>query len=250
MPLFFIKETPVAGKVVKITGEDAHHISKVLRYKKGDIIEVSNGISYSGEGIIEEIDNKNNIIKVKIIKEEKDESGFTEITLFQAIPKGQKFDLIVQKNVEIGVKRIVPVFTKRIIPRYEEVKISDKIERWNKIAMEAAKQCKRKDIPLVEKPLNFQQLQEKIKNFDFFLVPWENEKSLTLKQVMNNIKKGEAQKIAIFIGPEGGFDEEEIKNCVEKGAIPLTLGKRILRTETAGFVVSTIMMYELADLGG
>lgn len=250
MPVFFINEKLEKGKIIEITGEDAHHISKVLRYEVGDIIEISDGFFSSGEGKIEDIDYKKNVIKIKIIKEEIEKSTFPEITLFQGIPKGQKFDLIIQKNVEIGVKRIVPVFTKRSIPRFEEEKIKSKIERWNKIAKEAAKQCMRKDIPVVEMPLNFFQLIDRINLFDAFLIPWENEKSMTLKDMMNKLKNNKARNIAVFIGPEGGFEEEEIIVCIKKGAIPLTLGKRILRTETAGFVVNAVLMYELSDLGG
>jgi 16S rRNA (uracil1498-N3)-methyltransferase len=172
-----------------------------------------------------------------------------KVDLYQGIPKSTKMDLIVQKCVELGVNRVFPVDTERVIVKASEEKgFSNKILRWQRIAEEAAKQSARGKVPDIESSVSFNIVLEKIKGYDLCIIPYEKENSTGLKHILrgkNNIKNA-----AVIIGPEGGFTENEVRKAEESGAIPVTLGPRILRTETAGFISLAIILYELGDMGG
>ena len=175
-----------------------------------------------------------------------------KIYLFQGLPKSQKMDLIVQKGTELGVAEFIPTITHRV-----DVKLKGefkKLDRLNRIALEAAKQSKRSIIPKVSEPIEFDEMIEKINSLDLVLVPYENAENFGIKKLVNNLEKnGSVEKIksvGIFVGPEGGIEEDEIEKLKENGAHIITLGKRILRTETAGFVATSLIQYELSDLGG
>lgn len=249
MHKFFINSENIDYKNNKIiiTGEDVNHITKVLRLRCGESIKISDGNGNEYIGIIEVFDKKS--VTCSIAEKFKNETEpKVKITLFQALPKAQKMDLIVQKCVEIGVCSIQTVITKRVVVDIKSKDISAKIERWNRIAMEAAKQSDRGIIPEVLEPIDFKSAVEKLKGMDISVVPYENEKVKDFKELFK--EKQNFKNAGIFIGPEGGFEDEEIKICIENGIEPVTLGPRILRTETAGFVSSTIVLYEACDMGG
>ena len=194
------------------------------------------------------MDKKEAIVKI-IKKLEINNESNIEIHLFQGLPKSSKMDLIVQKATELGVKEITPIITERVIVK-NEIGEFKKIDRYMRIALEACKQSKRSIIPDIKTPLEFDGLLTKLKEMDLILVPYENEEGYGIKNVIKDITEKDIKKIGIIIGPEGGFEESEINILKELGAYIITLGPRILRTETAGFVCISLIMYELGDLGG
>jgi len=250
MPRFFIFKEFNPDESVTISGDDARHIIKVLRYKPGDLLKLSDGRNTEAKAVIEEIDSKNLQIKTKILEKNITEYIKPAITLFQGLPKGEKPDLILQKNTEIGVSKFVPIITERTVTRISQMKLSSRIKRWEKIVLEASKQCMRTDIPEICEARSFDKGLEDIKDYDLAIIPWELERSCFLKQVLRGVKYHDDLKIAVFIGPEGGFSSVEIQKAESCGAIPVSLGPRILRTETASIAVCAAIMYELGELGG
>lgn len=240
----FVTEINFNTKTAIITGDDVKHLKNTLRYKVDDeIILIHNGIEY--QGVIIELYHDRILCKINDVIENKTEPS-TNIVLFQGLPKKSKMELIVQQNVEIGVTQIVPVVTKRTIVKInEENKENKKIERWKKISRESAKQSRRQIIPQIENIISFKKMIEVLNNSNKeIIVPFENEKTTTIKEVINKT----INEYAIVIGPEGGFDDNEIEALYKIGAHIVTLGPRILRTETAGLVVSAIILHEMDDL--
>lgn len=240
LPKFFVEENNIKDNTVIITGNDANHIFSALRYSKGDDILVCDKNSIDYFCIITEASK--DIVRAEIKNSYKNESEPNiRITLYQGIPKGSKFEMIIQKCTETGVDRIIPVYTQNTVVK-PNTKEKSKNERWNKIAESAAKQCGRGKIPAVEMPLSFREAVDRSTENDSVIIPYENESSNTLK----NFSKGfKGTSIGVFIGPEGGFSADEIRLAKEKGIIPVTLGKRILRTETAGLAAVILLLYEL-----
>ncbi len=242
MAKFFIQETNIIDNTITITNEDANHIRNVLRHLVGDKIICSseNGIKYTTTIKTFE-DNK---VKLDIISKETDESEpKVNIDLFQGLPKSDKLELIIQKCVELGVNKIIPLVTKRTIVKLDSNSANKKLIRWQRISYEASKQCLRGKVPIIENIKNFKDLKEIFKDYDLLLVPYENEKDISLKEILLNLDK-DIKNIAIFIGPEGGFEEEEVATLVSNGAKSVSLGKRILRTETAAIAVLAMLIYE------
>ena len=240
MAKFFISKDFIKDDKVFLDGENANHLTNVLRSKIGEEIEVSCGDGYDYICKIEKI-NKDNVT-CKIIDCFGNESEPNiKITLYQGLPKSEKMELIIQKCVELGIDEIVPVNTDRVIVKLAG-KEDKKISRWNKISESAAKQSRRGKIPTIQPIINFDEAIRQAKNKDLKLIPYEKEKETGIKQA---IKGFTGKNIAIFIGPEGGFSDNEIKLALENNITPITLGKRILRTETAGFITTAILLYEL-----
>ena len=243
MPKFFVDKNSIGEKNIEITGDDANHIATVLRAKVDEEIVICDGYGTDYRCRLIGI-NKKQVLAEIIEKFKNENEPDLKITLFQGLPKGDKMELVIQKCIEIGVDKIVPVMTENTV-----VKIGDKAEkkniRWNKIAESAAKQCGRGKIPHVDKIISFKEAIESIKDLDTAIIPYEKETKNSIKKFATNFK---GNSIGIFIGPEGGFSEEEIALCKENGIESVTLGKRILRTETAGLVTSVILLYELEGL--
>lgn len=251
MHKFFISPDSLNAVEGTITGDDVKHIYKVLRLDEGERVIINN---CSGEEYIGEISSVTKTeVKVSILEKlEKNNESNIQVYLFQGLPKAQKMDLIVQKGTELGITSFIPIITERV-----DVKLKGefkKIDRLSRIALEAAKQSKRSIIPTVSQPISFEDAINNIKDMDLFIVPYENAegfgvkslmKKLEEKNIVNNIKK-----IGIMIGPEGGFETKEIEKLKGEGAYIVTLGSRILRTETAGFIATSLIQYELGDLGG
>lgn len=245
MNRFFVDKQQVEDNGIRIIGKDVKHIKDVLRLKIEDKIEVvSEGRVYT----CQILDINSDVVYVKIIDVVKGRNEPPiDIVLFQGVAKGDKMDLIVQKSTEVGVKEIHPVITKRTVVKIKDRKKEiNKIDRWNAISLEAAKQSKRDFVPIVHHILTFEEMLDKLRHEENIIVPYELENSLGLKEALKKVK---SNRINIIIGPEGGFEEEEINLLEEIGGQVITLGPRILRTETAGIVTMSLILYELGDLG-
>lgn len=226
----------VNDKSVTIVGPDVNHIKNVLRMKEGEELDVCTGqdgkVYRCGIAAFEEDQIK---CELRFVKEDDVELP-VKIYLFQGLPKGDKMELIIQKAVELGVYRIIPVTTKRCVVRLDEAKAAAKAKRWQGIAEAAAKQSRRGVIPEVSQVMSFSQALDLASDKDVRLIPYEFAEGMEeTRELIGGIKKG--QSVAIFIGPEGGFEPQEIQAAVDKGIRPVTLGRRILRTETAGMTV-------------
>ncbi len=241
---FFVDPGQIQGKRIVIKGKDVNHIKNVLRMKPGDEISVSNGLDGKEYRCgIETFSEEEIVCELRFIKEEGMELP-SKVYLFQGLPKADKMELIIQKAVELGVYEIIPVAAKRSVVKLDEKKAKSKILRWQGIAEAAAKQSRRGIIPKVQNVMSFSDAVSYSSPVQVKVIPYELAEGMEkTKKIMNGLKPGE--DIAVFIGPEGGFAEEEIEKAVNAGIIPITLGKRILRTETAGMSVLSILMYHL-----
>ena len=247
MPKFFIKsENLKENEEIWITGKDVNHIKNVLRKKQDDLLNVCNSdTSQNYEVKILKLFDDRIICKIISNKVSNSESELN-LTIYQGLPKADKMELIIQKCTELGVKEIVPTIMKRSVVKLKEKDKENKINRWQKISEVAAKQSGRDFIPKINNIINFNQID--YQKYDRVLVLYENEDKLSIKQVINELKNEKILNLAIVIGPEGGFDEKEIQDLSKPNISIVTLGKRILRTETVALVVSGILMYELGDL--
>jgi 16S rRNA (uracil1498-N3)-methyltransferase len=252
MSRFFVKTQPEDlknGRIV-ITGEDVKHIGSVLRARAGDALELCDGAGTDYEAVIEQVSKENVITRITGSGPNQTEAP-VEIALFQGIPKSDKMDFIIQKCVELGVNRFVPVTTARAVVKFGDARdAAAKAARWGRIALEAAKQCDRGKIPVVEEPVGFDKALKLSDGYALKLLPYEEETDGSLRNVLHSCIRETDSKIAIFIGPEGGFEKEEAEKAVQNGFRSVKLGPRILRTETAGIAVASIVMYELGDMSG
>ncbi|MBP3351149.1 MAG: 16S rRNA (uracil(1498)-N(3))-methyltransferase [Lachnospiraceae bacterium] len=241
---FFVEPHQISDKTVRIEGADVNHIKNVLRMKVGEELSVSNGVDGKEYrcGIVA-MDEECITCELRFVKEDGVELP-SEVYLFQGLPKADKMELIIQKAVELGVHAVVPVSTKRCVVKLDDKKAKSKIARWQGIAEAAAKQSKRRIVPEVKDVMSFKEAINFVKDFEVKLIPYELAEDMSkTKEIINSLQPG--QKIAIFIGPEGGFEGAEVQSAMEAGVEPITLGKRILRTETAGFTVLSWIMYRL-----
>lgn len=241
---FFVEPSQIQGNRITITGKDVNHIKNVLRMKAGEEISISNGVDGKDYRCgIEELLDEEIICSLRFIKEDGVELP-AKVYLFQGLPKADKMELIIQKAVELGVHAVIPVSCKRAVVKLDEKKAKSKIARWQQIAEAAAKQSKRGIIPEVKTVLSMKEAVALAEQCEVKLIPYELAEGMEkTKEIMNSLKPGE--DIAIFIGPEGGFEESEVRLAIENGIVPITLGKRILRTETAGMTVLSWIMYQL-----
>ena len=230
-----------------IKGDDVKHIYKVLRVEAGEKVSINNLCGEEFLGEVEEVNKEEVIIKILEKLDINNESKL-EIYLFQGMPKATKMDLIVQKGVELGMTEFIPVITDRV-----DVKLKGefkKLDRLNKIALEASKQSKRSHIAKVSEPVEFKVALEEMKKMDLIVVPYENATGYGIRTMAKELLGKDFVKVAVMIGPEGGFEEEEIQKLKDINAHIVTLGPRILRTETAGFTCASLLQYEFGDLGG
>ena len=244
MHRFFVEEPAMGEDSITITGGDVNHIKNVLRMSVGDKICVINGQN-NKEYYCEITAVGNDAVDTRIceIRESDQELG-NEIVLFQGLPKSDKMELIIQKAVELGVHTIVPVSTDRTVVKLDAKKEANKRKRWMSISESAAKQSGRLRIPEVTPVVSYREALEMAKKMDVRLIPYELAEGMEkTRELMSSIQPG--QSVAVFIGPEGGSDSSEIEKAMEIGAWPITLGKRILRTETAGLVTLAMLVYNL-----
>lgn len=241
---FFVEPSQIQGNRIVILGKDVNHIRNVLRMRPGEEIAVSNGTDGKEYRCgIEEIFEDEVVCSLRFVKEDALELP-SKVYLFQGLPKADKMELIIQKAVELGVYQVIPVSAKRAVVKLDEKKAKSKIERWQGIAEAAAKQSKRGIIPQIGPVMTMKQAIEFSKCAKVRVIPYELAEGMSkTKEIIGGLQPGE--DVAIFIGPEGGFEEEEVKLASESGIEPITLGKRILRTETAGMTVLSWIMYHL-----
>ena len=252
MSKFFVKENQINKEIVTIKGEDVNHIKNVLRLNIDDNIQICN-IDKAENYICGISKISNEAIECIIFNRiESDSESNVHINIFQGLPKADKMELIIQKSVELGANEITPVEMKRCVSKIEEKSKSKKLERWQKISEVAAKQCGRDIIPKINQITTIKNICNLTSEYDIVLLAYENEERNTFKNELLKIKDKSKEKlrIGVIIGPEGGLDIEEVRVLKENGAKVVTLGKRILRTETVAFTMISIIMYELGDLGG
>lgn len=240
MPKFFFNKNDISRGQVQLFGEDEKHIKTVLRAREGEELTLCDGEGMDYQCRIVSLER--GVLLDILSKEVCETEPKTKITLYQGLPKADKMELIIQKCVELGVDRIVAVSTERAIVKLDK-KESKKLERWQKIAEAAAKQSGRGKIPEIgQKVLKFKEAVAEAKGLDGAIIPYEKEQETGIRQFVQGFR---GESIGVFIGPEGGFAEEEIALAQENGITPITLGKRILRTETAGMTTAAILLYEL-----
>ncbi len=258
MSRFFVSPDPIelSNGRITIAGEDVRHIGSVRRAMPGDILNLSDGMGTDYDVVIEQIGKNSIITRITAARPNTTEPP-VEVTLFQGIPKADKMDFIIQKCIELGVKRIVPVMSARSVVKLNNTKdIEGKTARWRRIALEAAKQCDRGIVPLVTEPVRIERALEMAEGCSLKLIPYEGEKDGSLRRQLLEYGKrvgGAAAQasfggIGVFIGPEGGFEQAEVEMAMSRGFNSVTLGPRILRTETAGLAVIAIIMYEIGGV--
>ena len=238
---FFAQHENIHDTFIEIVGQDVNHLKNVLRFKEGDELLISSGNNVDYMCHIESMNDERIVAVIDSVDTEGKELP-SNVYLFQGLPKGDKMELIIQKMVELGVHSIIPVSMKRCVVKLDTKKADGKIKRWNAISESAAKQSKRSIIPEVTEVLTFKQALEKAKKMDVLLLPYECAEGMTkTKNIVDNLEPGKS--VAIFIGPEGGFDLEELELAKDAGCEIITLGKRILITETAGMMLMSVLMY-------
>jgi len=245
MSRFYVPQPRIEKGMLKIEGDEVKHIRKVLRLKAGDEIIVFDGLGKEFEGAIVEEGLSSVVIKIQNIFSSKRDSPL-EVTLAQSLLKGEKMDYLIQKATELGVKEIIPFFSSRSVPLLEKSKKLKRHHRWERIAIEASKQCGREVVPKIESLQDYSDMLQTASPDTLRLILWEKE-GIKLKEILERLK--EKKKIFFIIGPEGGFSQLEVDEAKKTGFIPVTLGRRILRAETASLCFLSILQYEKGDIG-
>ncbi len=240
---FFVEPDQIREDKIVITGSDVNHIKNVLRMRTGEQLRISDN---EGRDFYCEIDHmEERQIILHITSQAEDTEPSIKIVLFQGLPKGDKMELVIQKAVELGVSEIIPVSMKNCVVKLDEKKAKAKQARWQAIAESAAKQSKRSIIPRIGHVMKFPEAAEYARKLDVRLLPYENQRGMAhTREVMGGISKGST--VGIFIGPEGGYDSQEIA-LVQNEMEMISLGNRILRTETAGLCALSMLIYALED---
>ncbi len=243
MQHFFVTPSQVKGEKIYVEGMDVNHMKNVLRMRCGEELMVSDGNNLKYRCSVEGYEEEQAVLRI-LEEMDVDTELSSRIYLFQGLPKQDKMELIVQKAVELGVYRVIPVSTRRAVVRLDQKKAGKKAERWQQIARSAAKQAKRGYVPEVAFPMSYREALEAARELDVILIPYELAKDMKeTKEIIERIRPGKS--VGIFIGPEGGFEKEEVELALEYGAMPVTLGRRILRTETAGMAMLAVLMFHL-----
>ncbi len=241
---FFVEGNQIQENTIRIIENDVNHISNVLRLHQNDKITICNKDT-SKSYICEIIELAREYINCRIVEDVEDTTeSRVNVDIFQGIPKSDKMEYIIQKATEIGVSNIYPVQLERCVAKIDKKSENKKIERWQKIAEVAAKQSKRDRIPKIESLINLKNICQNIVKYDIILIAYENEENITLKDELKKLDRDKELNIGIVIGPEGGLSEKEVAELCGNGAKCVTLGKRILRTETAALVILSDIMYE------
>lgn len=253
MQRYFVPAAQFAEDTVALVGDDAHHASRVMRMRVGDSFIVSDGAGREAIAKVTDIAAG----RVDAAIEEllaSDREPAWQITIAQSLPKGDKMELIIQKGTEIGAYAFVPFESERMIVQYDAKKEAKRLERWEKIAKEAAEQAHRSRIPDIAKPLSWKQLVGSMKEYDLVLFCYEEEgrsgAGSGLRGAVQPLAARRDLRALVIVGPEGGFTEQEASQAQAAGAVLVGLGKRILRTETAGIVALTALLYESGEMGG
>ena len=243
MQHFFVTPSQVKENRIFIEGSDVNHMKNVLRMHPGEEVTISDGNNKQYLCRIDHYEDEEAILEI-VEEQESDTELSSRIYLFQGLPKQDKMELIVQKAVELGAYQVIPVATKRCVVKLDDKKAKKKVERWQQIAESAAKQAGRGFIPEVHDVMSFKEALAYSKELDVVLIPYELAEGMKeTKELIQSIRPG--QSVGVYIGPEGGFEREEVEYAMANGAKAITLGKRILRTETAGLTTLSVLMFHL-----
>ncbi len=240
---FFVDDSRIAGGQAWIEGADMRHIRSVLRMREGDTLRISNGKDQCYMCRIDAFEEEQ--IRLLVLEEDVDGTELgSRICLFQCLPKGDKMEWVIQKNTELGVTEVIPVASRRAVVKLDAKKAKAKVERWQTIAKSAAEQSKRTIVPTVQPVMSFKEALAYAKDLDTLVVPYENAEGIAATRAwLSGLRPG--MSIGILIGPEGGFDPEEVEQAIAGGWQPLTLGRRILRTETAGMALLSAVAMQI-----
>ncbi len=247
VPRIYFPRNMEKGDLSKLGGENLRYVKSVLRMKKGDHLILFDGTGWEYETVIKQIIADG--ISVEVLKKDRMPDKVVNITIYQALPKANKMDFIIQKATELGADRIVPFQSARSVPRLTADKARFKIARWRNIATEAARQCGRADIPEVEGILSYEDVIACPERENLKIIFWEEESARGIKQVLRDEKYNGVKDIVVIIGPEGGFAKEEVDSAVDKGFISVSLGRNILKVETAALTILSIIQYEKGIFG-
>ena len=245
MARFYVPQPKIEKGMLRVEGEEARHIRKVLRLKAGDEVVVFNGMGTEYEGTIIEEGSSSVVIKVQNILSSKSESPL-EIILAQSLLKNEKMDYLIQKATELGVNQIIPFHSSRTIPLLEESRRLKRYHRWERIAIEASKQCGRGVVPKIDPIQDFLGMVQTAPQDSLRLILWEKRGARLKETLMGSREK---TKIFFVVGPEGGISQEDIEHAKREGFIPVHLGRRILRSETSSLCLLSILQYEYGDIG-
>jgi len=243
MSRFYAPRENIKGNLIHIDGQEARHILNVMRLGAGDKVVVFDGTGKEYAGFIKAVKSKSLIVEIIKVKSPKKET-LPSITLAQAIPKKQKMDYIVEKATELGVAEIIPVISERTVVKVDETKSDKKRKRWQRIAQEAAKQCGRSDVPKIKETDKFYNVISNVNDYDLSLIAHLEDERVSLKEALSDFRNG---KIIIFIGPEGDFTPEEILMAKETPSKFISLGSRILKSDTAGLYALSVLNYEFSN---
>lgn len=245
MQHFFVTPSQVEGEEIYVEGSDVNHMKNVLRMRPGEQLTVSDGNNSHYLCAVERYEDSRAVLKV-LERQPVDTELSSQIYLFQGLPKQEKMEWIIQKCVELGIHQVVPVAMKRCVVRLDDKKAKKKRDRWQQIAESAAKQAGRGRIPQVLDVVSYEEALRLAGQLDVILIPYELAEGMKeTKEIIAGIRPG--QSVGIFIGPEGGFEKKEVEDAIRAGAKEITLGKRILRTETAGITILSVLMFHLEE---
>lgn len=252
MQRYFVDPGQFGEDHVSIGGEDARHIARVMRGKPGDKLIVSDGVSR--EALVEIAAINEGVVTASIIENLlMTQEARVKITVAQSLPKGDKMEIVIQKCTEIGAAAFQPFLSERTIVQYDERKESKRLDRWRKIAKEAAEQAHRNIVPEVAAPLSWKQLLKSADRYDAVYFCYEKEEGLQLRSAVApwaaRLGNSAEASVLVIVGPEGGFSESECREAEAAGAVSVGLGKRILRCETAGMVAAACILYETGEMG-
>ena len=241
MSRFFVQKESIKANRISITGKEAHHILDVMRLKISDEVTLFDGTGREYTGVVKSIGRKSLEVEIKSVRTARNEAHYS-VALIQSIPKREKMDYIVEKATELGVARIIPVTTERTIPEWNDAKKAAIVERWREIAKEAAKQCGRSDVPEIVSIMEFNKAVTTAV-YDLKLIAVLSDKAIKLKDALKSATGG---NIVVAIGPEGDFTPEEAESALEAGFRIVSLGPRVLKSDTAALAVLSIINYEYA----
>lgn len=253
MQKYFVSPEAFGDQHIRITGADAHHIVKVMRAKPGFTFLVSDGAGREAVAVFESGDGETAIARLEE-PVAADREAAVEVTIAQSLPKGDKMELIIQKCTELGAAGFLPFLSERTVVQYDAKKEAKRLERWAKIAKEAAEQSHRNRVPAIAAPAAWAKLTGQFADYDLVLICYEDEQGTRLRDVLEPFREArqgrEAARILVVIGPEGGFSLREVEAATAAGAVCVSLGRRILRTETAGLAACACIMYQFGEMGG
>ncbi|MCL6610141.1 MAG: 16S rRNA (uracil(1498)-N(3))-methyltransferase [Peptococcaceae bacterium] len=245
MHRFFIPPDRFGAERPVISGPDVRHMVKVLRLGPGDVVELLDGTGRAARARINSV-GREEVSLIRLEEFTPEGEPPLKVTLVQGLAKGEKMDLVIQKSTELGVAEIIPLVCRRSVVRLEGDRVSGRHDRWQRVAAEAARQCRRARIPRVRRPQSLEEVLAEIPDGTVSILPWEEERDRPLGHML---PLGRPAGVYLFIGPEGGFESSEVEKARQRGVVTVTLGPRILRTETAGLACLSIIMHRYGDLG-